>query len=197
MAGKTSITVQLPAGIAAGLAEIAERSGLDAPALLASIAVMWIGERRITAQASRMQTTALTSADRLSILQGWRRVRKRRPHDVRAATTEYLSSLWLDRGIKVSLNTLYGWEKRWAGGGMDALADRRGDGPPTKPGPFLLEVARLFQSTDARKVSLASCYRDACETAKRRKWEITSYKTAQRFIGPRQTRRPKSGAKRD
>jgi transposase len=105
------------------------------------------------------------------------------------ATNTFIDRLLIDKNTRVSMGTLYNWQRAYRAEGIVGLIDGRtgkeiskdAGGPSTnEPDPFLSEVQRLFLNLNQLK--LTSCLRIAEATAREQGWKIRSYKMCQRHI---------------
>lgn len=127
------------------------------------------------------------AARRLEVLRLWGEARKggfTLGFTEQQVTAQFCQRMELDRGIRVSRRTLYGWERLYRKGGLAALIDGRGgklgDDDPADADPFLDEVRRLYLSL--RRPSLALCHEVASLKAAEQGWTVRSYKAAQRHL---------------
>lgn len=180
-----SLSIQLPPDVALILSAVADEQEARPAELAARVLANWAGrcDRLIATEneAAMRLSVRRHAARRLSILQLWWDARRQaRGRSIDQATGEFLREL-KKRGEGVDRSTLYNWEHAWSQHGIDGLIDRRRlERPAPEPGPFLLEVRRLYRS--ARQPMLSSIWRNVTALAKVKGWEKKSYKATQRFI---------------
>jgi putative transposase len=96
-------------------------------------------------------------------------------------TAQFLRTLELDEGEKISRATLFNWEKAWRAGGLAGLIDQRGrEAADKSDDPFLAECKRLWLTV--RRLKASVCIEIAAQKAVEQGWEIRGRKTVERFL---------------
>jgi hypothetical protein len=119
--------------------------------------------------------------ERKRILMEWRAARVR-ASSIADGTRLFLTRLKAQRGVKISAETLYGWERKYRASGEAGLIDGRSarSNQTEEDDPFLAEVRRLWLSK--RKPKLTACVEIAGIEARKQGWAQASYARCQRDI---------------
>lgn len=100
----------------------------------------------------------------------------------RVRTTNHFLLELETRGVRISMATLYNWEREFRDGGLAALVDDRGSKAtaPGKDDPFFKVLSQIYLVQQQPKLTFA--HELACRLAKERGFPIRSYEQSKRFI---------------
>lgn len=196
MSDKTvTLPIDLSPAEAATLRAVARLLDTSVPRLAAGVIHCWLDEGAAPAAELPAKPGPSVAVRRLAALTAWRLTGK-------GAVALTMTRVAKIVGRPVSRRTLYRWERLWSGGGLAALADGRSpNAPPSTYAPFLAAVKRIYgkrRVASPRPPKLMSCYRAACELAKREGWKVPHYRTAVRALATlRAKQAPAAGASHD